>query len=1268
MNILSLKEKNKLVKNVLASTLFMLAPFNLHAGLVPVLVSTDSTTTPDAGQGYEFINILGPITLTINDGFSIGHSFIPLLGINDSVDALTAPIGLTDTLAFAGDATVTAAIGAMNAIGTIDLNGANKTVNFQGNINTTTMNFTQDAIANLSDTVIITGAIDNTSGVANKGTLQYQGGGQVTGDIGNTKALKLITIDAAGSAGKTLELDGGVIKSASINLNDDGSGNPINGTTLKLNNVAMALTGNITTNTNNENTLDITNAASLQGNIGKIGNALNLIKVGLHNNTTITGNIFATTTQFQGNNTLILADGDVITGAVDSTAAGIGSLEFQGSGQITGNIGSNNTIALITLNSGAGINKQVELDGSIIRATSINTVGGGGNPTTLLLNSPGVMALTGNITSNNNNLDILNIANTGVTTIIGNIGTSGKALNSILVGQNNDTIVTGNITATTTEFQGDHTLSLGDGNVITGAIDTTVSGTGTLQFQGGGRVSGNIGNANKLNLVNFNSTGGLNKTIELDGAVIKANTLNIIGNAGSATTLLLNGPGAMALSGNIATNNNNLDIINIANTGPTTINGNIGGVNHAFNLLKVGQNAATTVNGNIYSLMTQFQGNNILNIGNNDNIFGAVDSIATGNGILNFQGNSTITGNIGNSNSIAAINLQGIGSTVNFQGNVSAAATNFTANGTATLANGKVFNGPVTASVADQGTLIFLGTSTINYPIGDAPLNNITFNGGPGTVVNLQNDLFATNTLVNNGGTLFVNTPQTINGNFSVTNGSILSLTTGANPLTVTGDFDLGAGTTFQLDMGSIVAAGSVNDQGTATVDAASKVVITNAPGLIPGGKATITIVTDGTGGGANLHTIPVLSNSLLTKFSTEVNGNLLQLVITTNSANPFICNNFEISNVLDDLRNSANISGTLQNIINQLGTFTDEEALCENVSLLSPVVDAGVVFESFEAQRQNFNIIQEQAELMHFCKSHPEHFICNKRPNGISAGDMTFIEDRVWVKLLRQVADQDERQGIDGYKDYMNGIAIGGESLFGENAIIGIAFSWANLNIHQRNDQAKTDVDSYQETIYGNYDFESPIYVNWAAGIAYNAYAMDRNFIFGNIVLAPTGKFHGWQSGAKAEIGYDIENNMIHAIPLASLYYSHLALSEYTERGLDTADQQVQDANYNMLLGGAGIKFIYDNSYDICLYQLEAHLMTYYDFVGDRMQNTSQFVGGGPSFTTIGFKPARGLINLGARINIFTTTGFDFFGGMDWNAKDDYSSILGYLKLRYEW
>ena len=204
-------------------------------------------------------------TLTIQDGLSV----------TGNVAAASSGIG---TLSFLGNNTFGGSIGSGNAL-TITQDGAGKTVTYASSaVNATNYNFINSANAStmgiFAPGTVLTN-VDNQTGTAGYGTLQFQGSGKITGNIGFTNALNLLTINSSSTASLSMELDGTTIKVNTINVNDDGSGNSANGTTLLLNNTGgpLTLVGNITATTTNEDTINIagTQTQTLNGSIGAVG-------------------------------------------------------------------------------------------------------------------------------------------------------------------------------------------------------------------------------------------------------------------------------------------------------------------------------------------------------------------------------------------------------------------------------------------------------------------------------------------------------------------------------------------------------------------------------------------------------------------------------------------------------------------------------------------------------------------------------------------------------------------------------------------------------------------------------------------------------------------------------------------------------------------------------------------------------------------------------------------------------------------------------------
>ena len=193
-------------------------------------------------------------TLTILDGLSV----------TGNVAAASSGIG---TLSFLGNNTFGGTIGSGNALFAITQDGAGKTVNYSSStVNATNYNFINKANASTMGVFAagtVLNNVDNQTGTAGYGTLQFQGSGQIKGNIGLSNALNLLTVNSGGAVSRSMELDGTTINVNTININDDGSGNAANGTTLLINNTTGALTlnGSITAKTTNEDTVNLAGKA-----------------------------------------------------------------------------------------------------------------------------------------------------------------------------------------------------------------------------------------------------------------------------------------------------------------------------------------------------------------------------------------------------------------------------------------------------------------------------------------------------------------------------------------------------------------------------------------------------------------------------------------------------------------------------------------------------------------------------------------------------------------------------------------------------------------------------------------------------------------------------------------------------------------------------------------------------------------------------------------------------------------------------------------------
>ncbi|WP_347939122.1 autotransporter outer membrane beta-barrel domain-containing protein [Rickettsia oklahomensis] len=844
------------------------AAANIYTGLKHVILEQNSELTIHSSTPA-LITILGDIygeegIVTVNtdtkiDGtignddplakISVGKAILALRGdvvkanainLTDNASRLTFtnPVVVTGAIdntgnanngvvTFAGNSTVTGNIGNTNALATLDVEAG--LVQLKGDVvKANAINLTDNASRlTFTNPVVVTGAIDNT-GNANNGVVTFAGNSTVTGNIGNTNALATLDVGAG-----LVQLKGDVVKANAINLTDNASRltftNPVVVTgvidnTGNANNGVVTFAGNSTVtgnigNTNALATLDVgAGLVQLKGDVVK-ANAINL-----------TDNA----------SRLTFTNPVVVTGAIDNTGnANNGVVTFAGNSTVTGNIG--NTNALATLDVGAGL---VQLKGDVVKANAINLTD---NASKLTFTNP--VVVTGVIDNTGN-------ANNGVVTFAGNSTVTGNIGNT-------NALATLDVEAGLVQLKGDvvkaNAINLTDNAskltftnpvVVTGAIDNTGNANnGVVTFAGNSTVTGNIGNTNALAILDVGA--GL---VQLKGDVVKANAINLTDNASKLTFT-----NPVVVTGVIDnTGNANNGVVTFA--GNSTVTGNIGNTN-ALAILDVGaglvQLKGDVVKANAINLTDNASK---LTFTNPVVVTGAIDNTGNANnGVVTFAGNSTVTGNIGNTNALATLDV-GAG-LVQLKGDVvKANAINLTDNASKlTFTNPVVVTGAIdNTGNANNGVVTFAGNSTVTGNIGNT--NALaTLDVGAG-LVQLKGDVVKANAinLTDNASRLTFTNPVVVTGAIDNTGNANNGVVTFAGNSTVTGNIgntnalatlDVGAGL-VQLK-GDVVKANAIN-----LTDNASRLTFTN--------PVVVTGAIDNTGN-ANNGVVTFAGNSTVT-------------------------------------------------------------------------------------------------------------------------------------------------------------------------------------------------------------------------------------------------------------------------------------------------------------------------------------------------------------------------------------------------------------------
>lgn len=575
----------------------------------------------------------------------------------------------------------------------------------------------------------------------------------------------------------------------------------LNGSSISFGDAVNADLTNINSGTNNTNINDYTFYGRLNSNLRFNQAASVLLNGGLGGDVLDVNNLGAAAgnLDFNGYNSIVtLGANQTIKGAV--TTSGVnGVLVFQGAGNVMGEIGNDtngslkeirmNGVGVVTLsNSATGtvtsanvdyVNYQAAstlaaADGLLMNVDTANTaqnkVAFNQHDGVLQIgNNASLTGIAGHdvVTSNGNGTLGTVTMVSGTQSVTGNIGSTGHAIKTLNIGGvasgigidasgsvASTTTMNGHVFAASTVLNNNSAdsassvLKMASGYDLNSTVSTADAGMGVLTLLGGTqKVTGSVG-ATGVRLHTVNS-GADNPTSN----VLNDATSNFLNDVSSNIINVAGGTSNF-------TNNVNATTTNIG-TGVGNFNTNATGVTTStINFTEAGTaNLNTGLAGGI-----SFSGNNaIVNVWDTKAITGNINTSTNNTGIVNFKGDGTLDGTTGASGfGISQLNIntsneinQATG--VQANGSIFAGSVNLQNNGALTLADNVNITGTaagvasltgatkvITTNVAGNGSLRFLGNSTVTGVVGaaDAAIGSIQAGENSKSVV-FNNMVFA---------------------------------------------------------------------------------------------------------------------------------------------------------------------------------------------------------------------------------------------------------------------------------------------------------------------------------------------------------------------------------------------------------------------------------------------------------------------------------------------------------------------------------------------
>ena len=277
----------------------------------------------------------------------------------------------------------------------------------------------------------------------------------------------------------------------------------------------------------------------------------------------------------------------------------------------------------------------------------------------------------------------------------------------------------------------------------------------------------------------------------------------------------------------------------------------------------------------------------------------------------------------------------------------------------------------------------------------------------------------------------------------------------------------------------------------------------------------------------------------------------------------------------------------------------------------------------------------------------------------GASAGD-AFVERGLWLKALNSNAQQNERDGIEGFDADSNGIAIGADGKLNDQLTLGLAYSYLNSDINSDNGN-DNEIDGHAITLYSGYE-QGAWFLDSSLTVGLNHNDSTR-YIAGTKAKAD---YDSQLFGLNVLGGYGFRlDNGVLLEPRVAARYGRVDIDSYREKG-SIAAVRVEDQRYEVAELGAGLRVAGSLPLGQGTLQPEAKLMAYHDFAADQISSDASFVFGGSSFVANGATPARTRYEAGVGVE-YKLAATTFGVSYDYSGKEDFHADSFQAKVRYD-
>ena len=284
---------------------------------------------------------------------------------------------------------------------------------------------------------------------------------------------------------------------------------------------------------------------------------------------------------------------------------------------------------------------------------------------------------------------------------------------------------------------------------------------------------------------------------------------------------------------------------------------------------------------------------------------------------------------------------------------------------------------------------------------------------------------------------------------------------------------------------------------------------------------------------------------------------------------------------------------------------------------------------------------------------------------SGRASGD-SFLDDKnVWLKPFASRADQNDRDGVAGFKADTYGLAAGVDGTLSPALRIGGAFAYASSNINGTSADApqSNDVSIYQLIGYGSYAVDDRTNINFQADVGQNTNKGNRQIAFTSSLASSNYNSDTAHVGLGVGRIYQLTSSTT-LTPSLRADYTWIKDKSYSESGAGLLNLNVASRSTDAFVLGIDGKLAHQLNDQTTLI---ANLGVGYDTINKQDAISATFAGASnAAFVTYGINPSPWIGRAGAGAVYKLKNGFEITGRYDVEYRESFLNQTASANMRW--